>query len=164
VAYSWSKEQVPRPEYAHHPTLSRTFMNRRAAWRAAVEWDAKNVLVSWLGRSVPHLTVRYESFVNSPEPALSQILELVGDKLPTEQPGRPLSTDAYESRPHHTLGGNRIRFERGRIPVREDAQWRTAMRRRERVVVSALTLPLLIAYGYAPSFGVRRGHSPGPRK
>ena len=35
------KRDVARPEYAHHPLLSGTFMNTRSAWRCAVEWDAR---------------------------------------------------------------------------------------------------------------------------
>jgi hypothetical protein len=41
-----------------------------------------------------------------------------------------------------------MRFTVGRVPLRHDEAWRTALPPRQRRVVSALTAPLLRAYGY----------------
>jgi hypothetical protein len=45
-----------------------------------------------------------------------------------------------------------MRFATGRIPIRADDEWRTAMSGAQRKTVAALTLPLLAHYGY-----LRRG-------
>jgi len=52
------------------------------------------------------------------------------------------------SLPFHTLGGNRVRFERGRINLRADNEWRSKMTFSQKLIVGALTFPLLVAYGY----------------
>jgi hypothetical protein len=46
-----------------------------------------------------------------------------------------------------------MRFTTGRIPIRLDEKWRTAMPAGQRRVVTALTLPLLSHYGYARPAG-----------
>ena len=38
-----------------------------------------------------------------------------------------VSSQEYESLPHHTLGGNRVRFARGTVQVRTDDEWKRAM-------------------------------------
>ena len=151
VAYSWEKTGVARPEYANHPALSQTFMDRRKPRRSALEWDVKNALFHYLRRlGVPSLLMRYESLLENPDGGLQRVLALVDahSELLTHTESRPVSSDEYESLPHHTLGGNRIRFSRGVVRLHADVEWRRAMKRRQRLTVSALTLPLLLAYGY----------------
>jgi hypothetical protein len=144
VAYSWGKQTVDRPEYAHHPTLSGTFMDHRSSLRSALEWDVKNGLLHYLGRvGVRRILVRYESLVENAADDLRRALSLAG-----VSDAAPVSSDEYESLPHHSLGGNRIRFARGAVRLRADEEWRTAMSRRRRMTVSALTFPLLLDYGY----------------
>jgi hypothetical protein len=48
----------------------------------------------------------------------------------------------------HTASGNPMRFQTGRIRIRTDDEWRTAMSATHRRTVTALTLPLLAHYGY----------------
>jgi hypothetical protein len=151
VAYSWEKKRVGRPEYAHHPTLSRTFMDRRPAARAALEWDAKNALFHYLGRAgVPRLLMRYESLLEDPVAELQRIFALADTRTEqlAEHEGASPRSQEYKSLPHHTLGGNRIRFERGVVPLRPDYEWRTGMALRQRLMVTLLTLPFLVIYGY----------------
>ncbi|MFN8187333.1 MAG: sulfotransferase [Gaiellales bacterium] len=151
VAYAWTKTQVARPEYAGHPTLAGTFMTSRAPWRAALEWDAKNALIHWLGAAgIPRLLIRYESFTADPDAGLRRILAFAGERDAAPIPGvtGQAAAKQYPSLPHHTVGGNRIRFDRGTVEVRSDREWQQSMGRSERAVVGALTLPLLLAYGY----------------
>jgi hypothetical protein len=49
---------------------------------------------------------------------------------------------------HHSVGGNPMRFSQGTVDVRLDDGWRDALPRRDRRIVTLLTLPLLAAYGY----------------
>jgi hypothetical protein len=55
----------------------------------------------------------------------------------------------FESLPFHSVEGNPMRFKRGPINLHLDDKWRREMRRSDRLVVTALTWPMLIAYGYA---------------
>jgi len=48
----------------------------------------------------------------------------------------------------HALAGNPMRFERGRVPLRLDEEWRGKMRRRHRLLTAGSTWPLLLRYGY----------------
>jgi sulfotransferase family protein len=155
VAYSWSKTGIGRPEYARHPTLSGTFMDRRASWRAALEWDGKNALFHYLSHTgVPRILVRYEALLENPACELRRALALAGI-----HDVAPASSGEYESLPHHTLGGNRIRFARGVVRLRADDEWRGAMSRGRRFTVSALTLPLLLDYGYVGRAMRTLGHA-----
>jgi hypothetical protein len=48
----------------------------------------------------------------------------------------------------HTASGNPMRFTTGRLAIRGDDRWRSAMSRQDQRLVTALTLPLLRRYGY----------------
>ena len=64
---------------------------------------------------------------------------------------------------NHTVAGNPIRFTRGPLEIRADAEWQALMPARQRAVVTGLTWPLLWRYGF---LGERRGRtrlpSPSP--
>jgi hypothetical protein len=150
VAYSWSKKHVERPEYGRHPVLRGTFMNSRSSWRAALEWDFKNLLFDVVAMSRPHEVVTYEALMAEPARELARLVQLVGtgETLQMDESG---SQDKFEFLPFHTLGGNRVRFARGSIRLHVDNEWTTNMGRSQKVVVSALTAPLLVAYGHTRS-------------
>jgi hypothetical protein len=147
VAYSWSKEDVEQPEYRHHPVLRDTLVRSRSSWREAREWDVKNIVFHFVARSKRHRCVKYESLMSEPEQELERLIRL-------SEEGRIVPSEAtqlcreFEFLPFHTLGGNRVRFERGRIKLHVDDEWKTKMRLSQKLIVGALTLPLLIAYGY----------------
>ena len=155
VAYSWSKGRVERPEYANHPSLRQTFMERRTPWKSAVLWSAKNLLFDVLGRSnIPITVEQYESLVVDPTASLRRVLALVTNDLPEGGQFEEAFADSeFEALPLHSLGGNRVRFERGTVRLRADEEWRGKMGRRDRLVVGLLTLPLLLRYGYAGHIG-----------
>ena len=67
--------------------------------------------------------------------------------LGTDGPGRWWADLAAT----HTASGNPMRFTTGRVPIRYDATWQTAMLAGNRRTVTALTLPLLMRYGYLGS-------------
>jgi hypothetical protein len=161
VAYSWGKPRVERPEYENHPTLAGTFMNTLVPWRSAVEWSVKNVLFEIMGSlGTPRILVQYERFASTPDETVATIARAFG---PTEIRSRAerAGTDAPSSRSMrgardsiHMLGGNRVRFARRPEPITLDDAWRQLMDRRRRLVVTALSFPLLMKYGYV---GPRRG-------
>ncbi len=49
----------------------------------------------------------------------------------------------------HIVSGNPMRFAHGRLTLNLDDEWEKAMNRRERHLVTLITWPLLLLYGYA---------------
>ena len=146
VAYSWSKV-VQRPEAA-----AESQMPTYPAASAAMRWNLQNSALQVLsGLGTPTLRVRYEDFVLAPAATLGRIAAFAGlpggpefGFLGTDEPGRWWADLGVT----HTASGNRMRFTTGRIPIRHDHAWQTAMLASKRRTVTTLTLPLLVRYGY----------------
>jgi hypothetical protein len=145
VAYSWGKV-VDRPEAAG----SQMATYKPAS--AALRWNLQNSALQLLSQlGTPTLRVRYEDFVRAPAVTLSEIAAFAG--LPSAPDLGFLGTDGpgrwwAELAATHTASGNPMRFTTGRVPIRYDATWQTAMLAGNRRTVTALTLPLLMRYGY----------------
>jgi hypothetical protein len=146
VAFSWQKKVV-RPEVIESTTYMKTFHPAEMALR----WIDYNVLFHYLGRRVPSLLIRYESFVQRPGEHLEAILELVGE------PRRPETFDHLRNGHfelvggHHNVSGNPVRFHSGPLALRVDDEWKQKLGRKDRRVIGALTWPLLARYGYLRS-------------
>lgn len=144
VAYSWTKH-VHRPE-----TDGTDEMARFSPVKTSILWDAHNVAFSVLGRrsSVAVHRMRYEEFVADPRGSVREIAAFAG--LPVTEAGLEfLSAQAAELGTCHSAAGNPMRFTTGRLALRQDEAWREAMPAGARRLVSALTGPLLGAYGYS---------------
>jgi Sulfotransferase family len=148
VAYSWSRV-VKRPE-----TLTETRMPTYPAASAAGRWTVQNTGVHLLARlGTPTLTVRYEDLAAAPAAVLHDIAAFAGltasgsafGFLGGSEPGEHWADLGAA----HTVSGNPMRFATGRVPIRCDVRWRTAMPASQRRLVTAMTLPLLARYGYA---------------
>jgi hypothetical protein len=146
VAYSWQK-RVLRPEVAGVTT----FMPRHPPVRSAAEWTIDNLLFELLGvRGVRRHLLRYEALVADPRRWLTGVLRFLGwsgadDKLEF------VRADHVVLRPTHSVSGNPMRFREGHVPLRLDEAWRTRMARADRMVVTAMTWPMLARYGYVGS-------------
>jgi hypothetical protein len=109
-------------------------------------------IVGWRAGSLRSLRVRHEDFVSHPRRTLENIVRLVG-MWPAELPlvdGRTV-----DIRPTHTMSGHWIRHATGPVQLREDVRWRTDMPWTDRLVTTALTSPLLLAYRYPVNGGGR---------
>jgi hypothetical protein len=143
VAHSWQK-RVVRPEVAG----GSTYMPRYHPARAAADWTIDNVLFEFLGsHSRPRHFVRYEDLAEYPQRSIRSILRFLG------WPGADgdlgfVARDHVELGPTHSVAGNPMRFRLGRVPVRLDETWRERMSSSDRLLVSAMTWPLLSRYGY----------------
>jgi hypothetical protein len=142
VAYS-STKKVARPE----TTSATDYMPVYRPREAAARWVVANGLFETIARSVPTIRVRYEQFVGEPEPELRRIVshagvDLAPDGLKFVRPG------SLELGVGHTAAGNPMRFQTGTVVLREDERWRTVMDRGQQRLVTALTWPLLLRYGY----------------
>ncbi|HXH58065.1 sulfotransferase [Iamia sp.] len=141
VAYSWTKE-VARPEQ-QDGLMPRYSPASSAAW-----WDAFNVMLAALsatGTAVHRL--RYEDLLVDPAATLRAVLAPTGLHL---APGWDafLTPDGARLGASHSVAGNPMRFGTGTVPLRRDDAWREALPAADRRVVTALTAPLLFAYGY----------------
>lgn len=149
VAYSWNKV-VRRPE-----TTTETRIARYSAATAAIRWNVQNGALHALSRlGTTTLRIRYEDLVRDPAATLREVAAFAG--LPEGSGPEILHTDASgnwwaDLGVAHTASGNPMRFTTGRIPIRPDDKWRTAMLPGNRRAVTALTLPLLRRYGYVGS-------------
>ena len=88
---------------------------------------------------------RYEDFVDHPATTTEQMAGFGGLATPRIDHivVRRLAVGA-----HHSVGGNPMRFNQGAITIRLDDQWKEQLPARDRRIVTAMTAPLLLIYGY----------------
>lgn len=143
VVYSWTKA-VPKPELGNPDAQ----LPRYNPLRMAARWVLYNLLVDPLRLfGVPTLAMQYEGLVEDPRVCLAKVLRLAevsqaGDQLPFVE-GRTVHLT-----PSHTVAGNPMRFLNGPVTLKLDEAWRDGMRRRDRVLVTLITSPLLLRFGY----------------
>jgi hypothetical protein len=143
VAFSWGK-LMRRLEVVDAEALMAT----TTPLRMSARYLAYNSLFHLLRRlGVPTLLLRYESLVGRPAAELDRVLGHAGRPAADGELGF-VGDGWVELGTSHALAGNPMRFERGRVPLRLDEEWRGKMRRRHRLLTAVSTLPLLLRYGY----------------
>ena len=134
VAYSWQRRRA-RPEVTERTAMMPTY----GPVRAASEWALVNLVCQALRRrDTSHCQVRYEDLIADPREQVERIattLNLNLSQLDLDQEGQIDFPQA------HTCSGNPMRFQRGRIALREDNEWRTGLSREDRAIVSMITWP-----------------------
>jgi Sulfotransferase family len=148
TAFSWRRTKTT------HDTSTAATMPKLETWRSAVLWLMWNSLTAaWWPRSSKHnILVRYEDLVRDPAVTVGRILQVVGSGLPANL----ISGHSVTLSPTHSVAGNPNRHDSGVVQLRSDDEWRLAMRRRERLFVTALTAPGLRRFGYEMSTGLRK--------
>ena len=144
VAYSWAK-RVERPD------ADATLMTRWPPQRTARLWAGQNMVVRGLAaRGVPVELARYEDFVSAPADVVDRLVSNLD--LPRPDDRGPLMAGLREGHidlgVDHTVSGNPIRFDTGRMQIRADTAWREAMSPRDRRLVEAITAPVRWRFGY----------------
>jgi hypothetical protein len=140
VAFSWAKT-VARPD------APGSFMARTGPARTAVRWLGTNAALVVLRLAPGSLrpAARYEDVVRAPEPWARRTLDQAGAARTAltfaDDRTALLSID-------HSVSGNPMRFRTGPVEVVADDEWRSAMPRRDRALVGAITLPLRVVSGY----------------
>lgn len=143
VAYSLSR-RVVRAE----STEGQTLMPRYAAAPASLEWVAANVPFHLMPiRALPRLRVNYEALTAAPANEIQRVAAFSGQELAPVALAA-LRRDSVTLSDNHMVSGNPHRLGRTSVRVRIDDEWRRAMPSRDRLVVTALTAPLALAYGY----------------
>jgi hypothetical protein len=142
VAYSWRRRKAqldkvqPADLVPHGPVDS------------TLHWTGWNLAADALRRrhhAGKSLLLRYEDFIEAPRAALAAMARLVGED-PADMPLVGERTARLSV--NHTVSGNPSRFTTGAVELRRDDEWVTHQRRGDRVVSTALALPLLGRYGY----------------
>jgi hypothetical protein len=141
AAYSWLRKKK-LPDFGDD-----RLMIQQSAVVSARRWDKAQALTELLWRRATgrYIFVKYEDFMRDPESALRGATALVGEgsaELPL--------IDARSARvaKTHAVSGNPDRFQEGTVELRSDDEWKTMMTTRDRRVVTAITWPLLLRYGY----------------
>jgi hypothetical protein len=144
VAYSWTKE-VKKPEV----TGEDAFMPVYSPVSSGRQYVAYNLMFEAL-RAVPAATsavFRYEDMLADPRAYLVRILAHAGE------PVLPDSFAFLGDREvllgvDHTVAGNPMRFHQGPLALRVDEAWKTKLPARDQKIVTAVTTPLRLRYGY----------------
>ena len=141
-AYAYSRTRVrTRPEI-HWKDAE---MLRTSVAVSSREWVRLNALAEILGRRSSHFSrLRYEDFALDTEAALEKLAPESGIGLPARGTANPWLEDVG----YHTVSGNPLRFDLGRLQIHLDDEWLAGMTLRSKLVVGSLTLPLLARYGY----------------
>jgi hypothetical protein len=135
AAYSWQRRKpLADGAVAAH-------MQQQSPLKSAVLWDVWNLAASrfWRG-SDRYLRVAYEDFVRQPRHWTERILEMAGHD--TDAGSVFVDDRTVRLNTTHTVAGNPDRLRTGDVSLRLDDEWITAMRRRDRALVSAVTAPV----------------------
>lgn len=136
VAYSWTRRK-------HDPGTGRR-MARQPPWRSALEWDTANLAAAWLTRRVSHsLRVRYEDLASDPQGWVGALMEMIGI---SDEP--MVDGDRVRLGTGHAVSGNPMRFEQGVVSIQADDAWQDKLAGFDRGLVTALTFPGLMSFGY----------------
>ena len=154
TAYSWLRKKVLTDR------AGMAFMQQQGPVKASALWDLWNVAAELLWRrSSRYLRVHYEWFVQEPRAVVERILAHAGVAGATTP---FVSEREVDLTANHTVAGNPSRFSTGRVAIRADDEWVTAMRRWDRLRVTVVTWPLLLRYGYPVRPALAQPPTPAP--
>jgi hypothetical protein len=143
VAHSWSRLKMNVDTDGRREGLP-----QHGALFSSLQWIQVNLMTEAVRRrgvSGRSMLIRYEDFARAPEATVRGVVNLVNE-APRELPF--LDERTVRLGINHTVWGNMDRFKTGVVTVRQDEEWKTTLSRRDRVVASAVTLPVLHHYGY----------------
>jgi hypothetical protein len=142
VAYSWTRR---RREPS--PIEGQRFMGQFRPARTAKSWLTWNTAFHLLSRSrAPYMSLRYERLVCDPRATVAELRAFAGHNLGPDD--SELRNSEVKLSGHHMFSGNPMRMSAGWLPLRIDTEWQTQMAPAEVAKVTAITWPLLRAYGY----------------
>lgn len=152
VASSWSKSGIRKPQ---SPTGEE--MGTYPPYRLALLWATLQLECGVLGAAGARATrVRYEDLVAAPRPTLQHALDELGLPVALDDLSH-VHERSVRLAPSHGVAGSRSRFTSGDIELAVDDAWRSALPDGARRVVTALTLPQLVTYGYLGHRPARHG-------
>lgn len=142
AAYSWRRRKA-------QPDLGPgALMERRGATKSAVLWAVWNRSLESLAgdNRGAYARLTYEEFLADPRGRASRLLADLG--VPGDAGPVFTAPDVVRVAEQHTVAGNPSRHQQGLVRLVPDSEWRDRMSATDRGVVTALTLPVLLRYGY----------------
>jgi Sulfotransferase family len=141
VAHSWSRSKPELDRGLHEE------MPRQPVLKSAIGWAELNAMSEVVRRRFGSrsLLLKYEDLVRDVPGSVRRVLDLLGERDANET---RTDRDRAEVRSNHTVSGNPSRFASGRIEVRADEEWVASMASSRHAAATAITLPLLLRYGY----------------
>ena len=143
VAYSWESRRKPKMDRRDGPSNS---MTPHGFVESSLVWDAWNLAIENVWRRTPerYMLLRYEDFVESPRNSVQGILRFLGEEAESPFVGeREIAMEVP-----HTFSGNPDRFQSGTLTIKPDEGWRRNMSVARQAMVTTLTWPGLVRYGY----------------
>lgn len=139
TAFSWSTPKYDKGK--------NKMMRAQGKVRASLQWLLYNYLIGKILRNTgtPYLLIRYEDWVDDPQSVMSCIANFIDEEAATRLVGRDKTIKIDDV---HALSGNPSRFNRGEIQFQIDNRWKSMMKRREKMLVYAITWPLAARYRY----------------
>ena len=143
VAHSWNKADIRKPQ-----SRDGAMMGTYTPHRLAVLWATLQLESAVLGAVAPYAArLRYEDLVARPRPTLERALRGIG-LPPSDTALAHVADSSVTLGPSHGVAGSRTRYTAGRIELQLDDAWRATLPPTSRRVVTAVTLPQLVGYGY----------------
>ncbi len=141
AAFSWEKKKRKT-----EITDNIVYMRKYNFVSSSIQWIYRNITAELLKkRSKNYIRVRYEDFTHNPQGTYDEILKELSHKSANSPFTDNFTVNLGES---HTQSGNPGRFAIGRIVIREDDAWKNSLHLIKKILVTLITLPLLIRYGY----------------
>jgi hypothetical protein len=148
MAYSWEKQVLRRDRPG-----STAMMMRYRPTASALRYSGYNLQSQALARVASgYVRLRYEDIVRDPVRHMVRLAEFVGADTGADALSFVTPTTVTLGA-NHAVAANPMRHDHGAVPLKIDDEWQTKMRKRTRLVVTALTSPMLRGYGY-PLSGV----------
>ncbi len=121
-------------------------IDRFSPWKASALWAIWNTTASRIfSKRSDYLRVRYEDLMAEPRMVIDDIRAFAG--LPPDD--SPFVDDrTVRLVPNHAVAGNPNRRRNGDVRLVGDDEWRTALNRADRAVVTAVTASALGHFGY----------------
>lgn len=140
VAFSWGKV-VPRPASG-----GGTVMTRWSPLEVSLRYLAYNTILTWMFRG-DRILVRYEDYISRATSTVEKISQWARAASAPIGPHLDSAT-AIDLPISHGISGNPSRFNVGRVQLSLDDEWLRKMKPGERRLVTSLTFPSLIQFGY----------------
>ncbi len=123
------------------------YMDRYNPLRSSLQWSALNVTSELLRApsAGKFIRVKYEDFMVRPKSIVENVVNAV---QASQRDFSFINENTVEIHKTHTNWGNPNRNQDGKIKLEIDDEWRLNLNQGSRALISTITYPLLLRYGY----------------
>lgn len=143
VAYSWGRKKRNLEVKGQI-----VYMRNLHPATSALMWAVSNTLTELLASKVEYyIRLKYEELVAQPEETVKKMLWSLGFKGVSKTPFIKKNT-VLLNRATHNISGNPSKFATGEVRISLDREWIDHLPLKYKALVTGLTLPWLLKYGY----------------